>query len=290
MCAVILGNPFGEIRGKLGGSIFSRNGSMQYIKSYAVPVNPNSGAQNAVRSYFANATKSWSILSPIQRAHWNEYAKFHFVPRTQSHSNKYSGYQAFVSCSVASQSALFNEVTWYESAYDGDPSEDVCHVNFLGVNGDSPEGGKQSNIVDVNGNVYPLTLSNCTVNDQARCEFRINFVGASPTTEFRECLDTSGNYGGFAVYISTATKAKGMYINDNYKYNVGYVRPIRACSPPTVNLYGSGIDYVTNTPIDLSDYVAFPHETEWVRMTVLSIGAHGNLSLIGTQEIQVQAS
>lgn len=289
MCAVILGNPFGEIRGKLGGSIFSRNGSMAYIKQHAVPVNPNSVAQVKNRSHFANATKSWSNLTPVQRAHWNEYAKFHFVPREHSHSMKYSGYQAFVACSIASQGGLFNEVQWYESQYDGTPDEDICHTNFVGVSYFAPKAGKVSNIVDSSGNIYPLVLANSVVTDQGGCQFDILFQGASPETEFMEALDSNGNGNGFVCYVSTAVKAKGMYINQLYKYCVGYIRPVRGCSVPTVGFYGKGLSYQTSVPIDLADYVAFPIAGEWVRFTVLSIGNEGNLSMIGSQEVQVQA-
>ncbi len=33
------GSPFGELRGKLGGSVFSRNNAGQIVRAYVVPVN-----------------------------------------------------------------------------------------------------------------------------------------------------------------------------------------------------------------------------------------------------------
>lgn len=65
---------FGEIRGSIGGKVYSRNRYGQYIRNRAVPVNPNSARQQAAKSRFTELTERWSSqLTALQRAAWNDY-------------------------------------------------------------------------------------------------------------------------------------------------------------------------------------------------------------------------
>lgn len=60
-----------EARGKLGGSVFSRNASGQYVRAKTQPANPQTVSQQANRALFATAAKQWSLLSEATRAQWS---------------------------------------------------------------------------------------------------------------------------------------------------------------------------------------------------------------------------
>lgn len=70
----------GQASGSLAGTTFSRNRGGAYTRSRAVPVNPNSVAQQAVRAYFAAAAANWRTLTGAQRTAWDDYAAG--TPRT----------------------------------------------------------------------------------------------------------------------------------------------------------------------------------------------------------------
>lgn len=66
---------FTEASGSLGGLTASRNRGGQYLRARAIPVNPNTPQQQAIRGFVANLTSLWnSTLSAAQRTSWDEYA------------------------------------------------------------------------------------------------------------------------------------------------------------------------------------------------------------------------
>lgn len=64
-----------QASGSLGGSTYSRNKGGMYIRSRAIPTNPGSTFQSAVRAVFAELTNAWiDELSEAQRLVWQGYA------------------------------------------------------------------------------------------------------------------------------------------------------------------------------------------------------------------------
>lgn len=63
-----------EGRGSVGGLTFSRNRYGLYTRTRAVPVNPNSTRQTAVRAIFAALAGGWTgVLTQAQRDAWDLY-------------------------------------------------------------------------------------------------------------------------------------------------------------------------------------------------------------------------
>lgn len=63
-----------DASGSLAGVTYSHNRGGAYTRSRAIPVNPNTPEQQAVRSYFNDAQSSWSALTGAQRSAWDAYA------------------------------------------------------------------------------------------------------------------------------------------------------------------------------------------------------------------------
>ena len=64
-----------EASGSIGGMTASRNRGGQYFRARAVPVNPNSPQQQAIRGFVATLTSLWNgTLTPAQRDTWDQYA------------------------------------------------------------------------------------------------------------------------------------------------------------------------------------------------------------------------
>ena len=75
MALVRLGGGVHDIRGSIGGTVFSKNASGNYIRSRITPVNPNTARQNAIRVAVQSLAPQWSgVLSPAERAGWAVYA------------------------------------------------------------------------------------------------------------------------------------------------------------------------------------------------------------------------
>lgn len=87
----------GPMSGKLGGMVASRNRGGQYFRRKAVPVNPDSNLQTAVRSNFATLISQWNnLLTPAERDSWIQWAAN--TPRIDSLGQTHilTGQNAFV--------------------------------------------------------------------------------------------------------------------------------------------------------------------------------------------------
>lgn len=64
-----------DLSGSIGGVTASHNRGGAYFRNRAIPVNPNTVFQQAVRGFLADLTSLWNnTLSPAQRAAWDLYA------------------------------------------------------------------------------------------------------------------------------------------------------------------------------------------------------------------------
>lgn len=71
MCArLIHGGLFGEMRGALGGVVFTKNAGGEVVRRRSVVVNRNTPAQQNVRALFAAGSQQYSQLTAAQRATW----------------------------------------------------------------------------------------------------------------------------------------------------------------------------------------------------------------------------
>jgi len=69
------GGGVATISGSVGGVTFSRNRGGPYMRTRAIPVNPNTTFQQQVRSLMATLTSGWiDDLTDDQRAAWDTYA------------------------------------------------------------------------------------------------------------------------------------------------------------------------------------------------------------------------
>ena len=63
-----------EIRGMLGGVVFTSNGNGFYCKQNKTPVQPRTTSQSDRRSRFSDCAHSYSSMTPLQIAAWVTYA------------------------------------------------------------------------------------------------------------------------------------------------------------------------------------------------------------------------
>lgn len=59
-----------EMRGKLNGSVFSKNRGGAYVRTKVTPVNPQTLAQGAVRAALTSLSQAWRGLTEAQRLAW----------------------------------------------------------------------------------------------------------------------------------------------------------------------------------------------------------------------------
>lgn len=82
--------------GSLQASTYSRNRYGQYVRSRAIPVNPNSVAQSQMRARFGDNSQAWRSLTDAQRAGWTALGAS--ITRTDGLGQTYTltGQQAYI--------------------------------------------------------------------------------------------------------------------------------------------------------------------------------------------------
>lgn len=85
MAKVKFGQGVADMRGKVGGSVFSRNTAGAYIREKVSPVNPRTPKQLAIRSHLNTNAKNWAGLSLAVREAWANLARAY--PRTDVFGN-----------------------------------------------------------------------------------------------------------------------------------------------------------------------------------------------------------
>jgi hypothetical protein len=86
-----------EVRGQLGGIVFSRNTHGPYMRTNFTPVNPNTTLQQAVRANFQSASSRWkNDLTVAQRLDWETYAANTPVTNKFGSTGYLTGFQQFV--------------------------------------------------------------------------------------------------------------------------------------------------------------------------------------------------
>lgn len=78
--ARIISAPLGEIRGKLGGMVFSRNQFGMIVRQHVQGVDPATPAQLNARQQLAQSAMLFRTLTPLQRAQWAQWAETSWIP------------------------------------------------------------------------------------------------------------------------------------------------------------------------------------------------------------------
>jgi len=90
-----------QASGSIGGTTYSHNASGMYRRARAIPVNPNTSLQVAVRAAFTAAVTRWtSVLTATQRAAWDLYAASVPVLNPLGDSVFRSGQNWYVACNT----------------------------------------------------------------------------------------------------------------------------------------------------------------------------------------------
>ena len=95
MAKVVFGNGVSSISGSIAGNTYSRNRFGPYIRTRALPVNPNTAAQQLARSRFSTVSAQWRQLTDGQRATWEVAGEELFNSNPQGFPAPLSGAQAF---------------------------------------------------------------------------------------------------------------------------------------------------------------------------------------------------
>lgn len=86
-----------QISGRVGGNVFARNKSGNYIRAGTKPTNPNTALQQAARNSVAGLSDRWAqTVTAVQRTAWNLYGTSVAMTNRLGETIYLSGYNHYV--------------------------------------------------------------------------------------------------------------------------------------------------------------------------------------------------
>jgi len=290
--ARILGSLIGELSGKLGGYVFSRNGSGAYIRQYVKPINPNSVAQAAARQLFTNAASSYHALVDFQKANWSDFAKNLYNPLVGPNDGQFSGFNAYVACNIAVQGANkgLDLVNFFPL---GDPLSPATQISIPSVV--NPSSNTLSTSVMSEGGIA-ISLAGAVINESFPGEFSLNIQynvggGGAPAGQKikSELTSGTGQRIGIGLYMSNGVQQRHDFVNSPYLFKVFQ----------TGLLTFGDLDGISNIVSEFvlkadqfTDYKEAPIEGNYVRFTPFIYSEFGQIAKLAsiTKELSYQDS
>ena len=96
MAKFLPGPTVAEVRGSIGGTVYSRNRYGAYMRNRAKPVVSTTEFATSAKARMSAATQAWSGLTDTQRASWNNFAASNPVPGSLGIPVVLTGHAAFV--------------------------------------------------------------------------------------------------------------------------------------------------------------------------------------------------
>jgi hypothetical protein len=275
--ARILGNPFGELRGKSGGSVFSRNKGGQIMRVYAKPTNTNSQAQRNQRNNFRAMSGSWNTLTAGQRQMWEQFAKNGFNPLLRTNTGNQSGVNAFKANknTIAGFGTRFVTTVWATSAEAGPIAHTITPVAFDPI---APVFTVRPNIKDVAGAPCSFDFNTTVVQASGPVSIKMNLngVGASGLTQ-GDLLDENDIPFGFALYMSDSVKSIGSKPKSPVNFCIGNTGLVTFSATDLtdaawIQIRWDAINLIPN-------YVGYPQVGSSCLLTLVVVGSNGTQSI-----------
>ena len=220
--AIIKGQMFGDVSGKLGGTVFTRGKSGKMLRARVQPTDAKSAAQVSTRSTFSNVASMWNSLTTQVKRQWNSFASTIFRSKTQKKRSKPSGYQAFASSNFA-----LSLLSSHANALNFTPTSINATFEEFAPNVFVPPTNKFSSLgTNTDGDSVPFLIAESTLNlTENKVTIPVYFPNGAPGAGFNFKNPNSDETFGLGVYLSKSQQ-------DSYVGQVGKgVYFIAGCFP-----------------------------------------------------------
>jgi hypothetical protein len=297
------GSPLGELSGKMGGLVFSRNKGGAYVRQYVIPVNPNTVAQVNARAAFGSSAANWHNFNANEKARWQNYAEGIFSPLLQPNMGQFSGINAFTSLSNVVANANIRNLGINPLAFgsysietDTVPTINVTNETNYAVP-DIPPSEFNTGVLQALGGVdqVALTIKNASINEVGNWNVTFSFnlvntetIGPSPTTfNLGEMglINSAGNEVGISCFMSESISQLGDFVRNPFYINLGTTAPITFTD---VAIEGEDLTIRAQPSLDRYEYQKFPSVGDIVRLTFVMVDKFGQRKLIGADQSSIK--
>ena len=277
--ARVINSLIGELRGKLGGTVYSRNAAGPIVRAKSKPTNPNTGAQQAARLSFRTAGKAYQTLTQSLQGGWNTFAKNVYNPFKKKNSGQFTASQAYAGICAQVANANKHVGAFTCQLYGGTTViTGITCANLTGVI-TPPLVSVAPNIVDtasvaasykVRG-IYMSAANIVTVDLDVQ-----GMAGVAMTAgDFK---DNKGNPYGFSVYISSPVNFQGARPSSQYHSLLAFSGIPTKTPGPVVGCHGFRI--TLDASAFMSVHKNLPTAGQIFMLSLVLIAANGTATKV----------
>lgn len=277
--ARVLGNPMGELRGKLAGSVYSRNRAGQFVRGYVHPAQANSQAQLDARASFGTASQLWRSLNSVNKQSYNNFAVAVYNPLTKTNTGQFTGQQTFIGINQSAQISQNKTIPGDFALTPGGASLAKTDIAFqapltapaLSVQPTVPANGS--------GLPIPLGVACLGLTTAGIMDLQLTFGATGVGIATGDLRDGNGKPFAVGVYCSDTVPFSGATPKNKWNKFLGNTPVPNFTTNLTaglLTLYWDGGGNVWN------NFKSAPQVGEWVLLTFIVIGADGTQATVGS--------
>lgn len=282
--ARILANPFGEIRGKVAGNVFSRNGSGQIMRAYVIPANRNTIAQQRSRSKFRDAAQSWKTLTQVQQQNWNDFSVSEYNPLRKVNSGQFSGFMAQVGVRAGVLNAMATKFTATYTALAA--GTDPTGTGDIFVPSSTPPiKSIQANLKQSAGPPATFAIGAGAVTAAGVVSFDVTILAPDGTNDADNFIDENSNAFTWRVFMSDPISQVGGRPKNDFFNTLGNCELITFATNTLSGLTGVNISWDFSSLIP--DMLSFPQVGQIVKLTYVVISVDGTMSNVMNEYVKL---
>jgi len=289
--ARILGFQYGEMRGKLGGNVFSRNKAGAYVRAKVTPVNPKTVRQQTARYRFGNMSILYQSISNTLKDCWEVFARTHFNPLKGNSTGIYNGGNAFVA--LRQSAGQGNEIFGSLSGEQSTVAISAQTLPYLEVT-EPPSEAVSATLKDSDGLVREFTITNIVVQTDNKLKFNINTPSGNvePTARYDAFVDATNQKFGIGFYFSNNLKFEGAKPNTALKINpfdTGVVDSLELGAGPNGPIISQTLEMEILSTINKEDIKDYPCSGDIILVTPFVRSESGAQKMMAPQYVTVTA-
>jgi len=290
--ARILGFQYGEMRGKLGGNVFSRNKAGAYVRAKVTPVNPQTVIQQEARYRFGNMSILFQSLTTTQKGCWQIFASTHFNPLKGNNTGIYTAGNAFVA--LRQSAGQGNTMRSTPTGTAGATALTFAPTAYLEAV-EPPDYAFGATLQDSAGivrevSVTPLQLTN---GGEISIGLTIPSGATDPTNTINQFIDAEGVAWGLSAYVSNPLKFEGSRPNTTLKANLwdtGVISSVEKGAGPNGFTVADDVTINIQSNVNAADQKNPLCAGDVVKVTIFARSEYGAQKLMNSSYLTVQAS
>jgi len=217
----VIGNPFGEFRGRLGGTVFTRNRAGATARIYVKPVNTNTVAQQVSRANFRLSAQAWKTLTQAQQQTWATFVSNVYNPLRAINAGQFTGNQGYVAIRTSINNALQRTfvTTWIE---DGPLLPVSGVVQPFTVPQNAPLASVLADVAQPADPPAGVVLNLVDLTAAGVVQVKVDFTGTpAGGLDAANLTDSNGNLYTLSCYISDVVNQAGNRPKNPFNIRLG---------------------------------------------------------------------